>query len=96
MQNYFVLRTRIFDEVYFNVQNIKRVSYLVYVIQFTLKELFDKLKINSKNEDFQTNWNDKQNKKTMKRKEKHVSYTLTKINIIFVAFFEINLIKTWF
>ncbi len=46
------LRSRMFDDVNFNVQNIKRVSCFVHVIQFALKELLDKIRINSKNDDF--------------------------------------------
>jgi hypothetical protein len=49
-----LLRSRMFDDVNFNVRNIKRISCLAHVIQFALKELFDKIKINSKNNDFQT------------------------------------------
>ncbi len=49
-----LLNTRMFDDVDFNVKDIERVSCLAYVIQLTLRELLEKIKINSKNEDFQT------------------------------------------
>ncbi len=50
-----LLRSRMFDDVNFNVQDIKRVSCLAHVIQLALKELLDKIRISSKNDDFQTN-----------------------------------------
>ncbi len=75
-----LLRTRMFDDVKFNVQDIKRVSCLAHMIQLTLKELLEKIRINSKNENFKTNWNEKQNKANMKKKEKKVSYILIKVN----------------
>ncbi len=68
------------------MQNIKRVSCLAHVIQFASKELLDKIRISSKNDDFQKNWNDKHDKEIMKKEEKDVLYTLTKISIIFCIF----------
>jgi hypothetical protein len=65
-----LLRTRMFENIKFNVHDIKRASCLAYVIQLTLKELLDKIRINSKNESFRTSWNDKQNKTNMKKKKK--------------------------
>jgi hypothetical protein len=73
-----LLRTRLFDDVI--VRDIKRISCLAHVIQLTLKNLLDKIRINSKNENFRTSWNDKQNRATMKKKEKKVSYILAKIS----------------
>jgi hypothetical protein len=49
-----LLRTRLFDNIETNVRDIKRISCLAHVIQLALKELFDKIKINSKNENFKT------------------------------------------
>ncbi len=43
-----MLRTRTFDDVDFNVRNIKRVSCLAHLIQLTLRKLLEKIKINSK------------------------------------------------
>jgi hypothetical protein len=65
-----MLRTRTFDDVDFNVKNIERVSCLAHVIQLILRELLEKIRINSRNEDFQTSWNDKNNKAKMKKKKK--------------------------
>ncbi len=49
-----LLRTnRLFDEMNTNVQDLKRVSCFAYVIQLTLQELLDKIKIKS-NEKFKT------------------------------------------
>jgi hypothetical protein len=48
-----LLRSRMFDDVNFNVQDIKRISCLVHVMKFALKELLDKIRISSKNDDFQ-------------------------------------------
>ena len=48
-----LLRTRMFNDVEFNMQDIKRVSCLAHVIQLTLRELLEKIRINSKNESFQ-------------------------------------------
>ncbi len=49
-----MLRTRTFDNVHFNVRDIERVSCLAHVIQLTLRELLEKIRINLRNEDFQT------------------------------------------
>jgi hypothetical protein len=49
-----LLRSRMFDDVNFNVQDIERVSCLAHVIQLALKELLDKIRISPKNDDFQT------------------------------------------
>jgi hypothetical protein len=46
-----------------------------------LKDLLDKIRINSKNEDFRTSWDDKQDKATMKKEEKRVSYILAKVRM---------------
>jgi hypothetical protein len=70
-----------FDNVNFNVRNIKRIFCLAHVIQLVLRELFEKIKISSTNETFQISWNDKQNRAIMKKKKKKVSYILAKINI---------------
>ncbi len=50
-----LLRTKLFDNVDTNVQNIKRVSCLAHVIQLALRELLNKIRINSMNENFRTN-----------------------------------------
>ncbi len=47
-----LLRTRLFDDV--TVRDIKRVSCLAHVIQLVLKNLLDKIRINSKNQNFRT------------------------------------------
>ncbi len=87
-----LLRTRMFDDVELNVQNIKRVSCLAHVIQLTLRELLDRIRINSKNESFRTSWNDKQDKADMKKEKKEISYILIKISYLFF-FFETDLIR---
>jgi hypothetical protein len=57
-----------------------------------LNEFLDKIRINSKNENFETSWNDKQNKTTMKKEKKKVFYILTKIRMwTFLLFFVIYL-----
>ncbi len=87
-----LLRTKLFDNIETNVRDIERVSCLAHVIQLTLKELLDKIKINSKNEDFETSWNDKQDKATMKKEEKKVFYILEKVRMwTFLLFFVIYL-----
>ncbi len=78
-----LLRTnRLFEKVNTNVRDVKRVFYFTYVIQLILQKLFDKIKIKF-NTNFKTNWNDKQNKTTMKKKEKKMSYILMKISTYF-------------
>ncbi len=91
-----MLRSRMFDDVEFNVKNIERVSCLAHVIQLTLRELLKKIRINSRNQDFQTSSNDKENRKEMKKKEKKMSYILIKESyLINYSFFnEINLIQS--
>jgi hypothetical protein len=78
------------------VKNIERVSCLAHVIQLTLRELLKKIRINSRNQDFQTSSNDKENRKEMKKKEKKMSYILIKESyLINYSFFnEINLIQS--
>jgi hypothetical protein len=49
-----LLRTRMFDNIDTNVRDSERVSCLAHVIQLALKDLLDKIRINSKNEDFRT------------------------------------------
>ncbi len=49
-----LLRTRMFDDVNFNVKDIERVSCFAHVIQLALQKLLEKIRINSKNESFQT------------------------------------------
>ncbi len=82
-----MLRTRTFDNVHFNVRDIERVSCLAHVIQLTLRKLLGKIRINSRNEDFQTSWNDKDNRAEMKREEKEVSYILVKVSYLINYFF---------
>ncbi len=40
-----LLSTRMFDDVDFNVRDIERVSCLAHVIQLTLRELLEKIRI---------------------------------------------------
>jgi hypothetical protein len=47
-----LLRTRMFDDVNFNVKDIERVSCLAHVIQLALQELLEKIKINFKKRKF--------------------------------------------
>jgi hypothetical protein len=49
-----LMRTRLFDNIETNVRDIERISCLAHVIQLALKELLDKIRINSKNENFET------------------------------------------
>jgi hypothetical protein len=57
-----------------------------------LKELLDKIRINSKNENFETSWDDKQDRATMKKEEKRVFYILAKVRMwTFLLFFVIYL-----
>ncbi len=49
-----LLRTKLFDNIETNVRDIEKVSCLAHVIQLALKELLDKIRINSKNENFET------------------------------------------
>ncbi len=49
-----LFRTRMFDNIDTNVRDLKRVFCLAHVIQLTLKDLLDKIRINSKNENFRT------------------------------------------
>ncbi len=87
-----LLRTRLFDNIETNVRDIERVSCLAHVIQLALKELLDKIRINSKNENFETSWNDKQDRATMKKEEKRVFYILAKVRMwTFLLFFVIYL-----
>jgi hypothetical protein len=76
-----MLRIKMFDDINFNVRNIKRVFCLAHVIQLALRELLEKIRINSTNETFQISWNDKQDRAIMKKEEKEVSYTLAKVSI---------------
>jgi hypothetical protein len=76
-----LLRTRMFDNIDTNVRDSKRISCLAHVIQLTLKYLFDKIRINSKNENFRTSWDDKQDRATMKKEKKRVLYILTKVRM---------------
>jgi hypothetical protein len=48
-----MLRIKMFDDVNFNVRNIKRVFCLAHVIQLALRELLEKIRISSTNETFQ-------------------------------------------
>ncbi len=50
-----LLRIKLFDNVDTNLRDIKKVSCFAYVIQLTLRELLDKIRINSTNENFRTN-----------------------------------------
>ncbi len=87
-----LLRTRLFDNIETNVRDIERISCFAHVIQLALNEFLDKIRINSKNENFETSWNDKQNKTTMKKEKKKVFYILTKIRMwTFLLFFVIYL-----
>jgi hypothetical protein len=47
-----LLRTRMFDNIDTNVRDSERISCFTHVIQLILKDLLDKIKINSKNENF--------------------------------------------
>jgi hypothetical protein len=49
-----LLRTKLFDNIETNVRDIEKISCLAHVIQLALKELLDKIRINPKNEDFET------------------------------------------
>jgi hypothetical protein len=76
-----LLRTRLFDNIETNVRGIERVPCLAHVIQLALKELLGKIRINPKNEDFGTSWDDKQDRATMEKEEKGVPYTLAKVRM---------------
>jgi hypothetical protein len=76
-----LLRTnRMFVDVETNAHEIKRVSCLEHVIQLILREFLNKIRIKS-NANFKTSWNDKQNKALIKKKERDVSFILTKVRI---------------
>ncbi len=47
-----MLCIKMFDDVNFNVQNIKRIFYLAHIIQLILRELLEKIRISSTNETF--------------------------------------------
>ncbi len=49
-----LLRTRLFDNIETNVRDIERISCFAHVIQLALNEFLDKIRINSKNENFET------------------------------------------
>ncbi len=65
-----LLRTRMFNNIDTNVRDSERISCLAHVIQLVLKDLFDKIRINSKNENFRTSWDDKQDRAIMKKKKR--------------------------
>jgi hypothetical protein len=50
-----MLRIKMFDDINFNVRNIKKIFCFAHVIQLILRELFEKIKINSTNKTFQIN-----------------------------------------
>ncbi len=78
-----LLRTsRLFEKINTNVRDVKRMFCLAHVIQLILQKLLNKIKIKF-NTNFKTIWNDKQNKTTMKKKEKKMLYILTKIRTYF-------------
>jgi hypothetical protein len=67
-----LLRIKLFDNVDTNVRDIKRIFCLAHVIQLALRELLDKIKINSTNENFRTNWDDTLDRATMKKKKRSI------------------------
>jgi hypothetical protein len=50
-----MLRIKMFDDVNFNVRDIKKIFCLAHVIQLVLRELLEKLRISSTNKTFQIN-----------------------------------------
>jgi hypothetical protein len=50
-----MLRIKMFDDVNFNVRDIKKIFCLAHVIQLILRELLEKIRISSTNETFQIN-----------------------------------------
>jgi hypothetical protein len=47
-----MLHIKLFDDVNFNVRNIKRIFCFAHVIQLIIRERLEKIKINSINETF--------------------------------------------
>jgi hypothetical protein len=81
--NHLLRINRIFVDVKSNVRDVERVSCLAHVIQLILQKFLEKIKIKS-NANFKTSWNDKQNKVTMKREKRDVSFTLAKVRKLYI------------
>ena len=68
------------DDIESNVQKLKAVSCLAHVIQLSLKELLNHIRINSINDEFKKSWDEKKNRFIFDDEKTSLSITLIKVS----------------